>query len=53
VLDDTLSAMQLGEERTRRELDCDRLVLKRAFEQGDDGGAARSVLRVGGVSYPR
>ncbi|HEV2034738.1 MAG TPA: hypothetical protein VGU71_11180 [Candidatus Dormibacteraeota bacterium] len=53
VLDDALSAVQLCEERPRREINCDRLVLKRTFQQGDDRGPARAVLSVGSITYPR
>jgi hypothetical protein len=49
VFADTLTGIQFCKERSTCELDCDRLVLKRALEQGDDGGAARAVLSVGGV----
>jgi hypothetical protein len=53
VLDRAFAAVQLGKERPTGELDCDRLILKRTFEQSDNGGAARAVLGVGGISYPR
>jgi hypothetical protein len=53
VLHDPLGAVQLGQEQSRHELNCDPLVLERTLEQGDDGGAARAVLSVGGISYPR
>jgi hypothetical protein len=45
--------VQPCEERPRRELDGDRLVLKRTFEQRDDGSATWAVLGVGRISYPR
>jgi hypothetical protein len=52
VLDDLLGAVQPSEKRTRDELDRNRLVLERAGEQRDDGGAARTVLGVNCISDP-
>ena len=49
VLDHTLGAVQLGEQRPRRQPDCDPLVLKRTFEQGDDRAATRAVLGMAGI----
>ena|ERR1700694_2664590 len=51
--DDALSAVQLCKERPGRELNGDRLVLQRTFEQGDDRGPAPAILGVSGVSYSR
>jgi hypothetical protein len=53
VLNDALSVVHPGEKGAGRELDCDRLVLKRTFQQGDYGGAAGTVLGVGCITYPR
>jgi hypothetical protein len=52
VLEDTPSAVQLCKERTRHEVDRNRPVLKRTFEQGDYGSAARPVLSMRGICYP-
>ncbi len=49
MLDDTLGAVQLGEQRPRRQPDYDPLVLERTFEQGDDRVATRAVLGVAGI----
>jgi hypothetical protein len=49
VLHDALCAVQLGEQRPRRQLDCDPLVLERTFEQGDDRAATRAVLGMAGI----
>ncbi len=52
ALGDVTRAMELFQERPRRELDGYRLILERTRERCDHGCAARAVLGMGCVSNP-